>query len=80
MKTFTQFLTERENLYKISDEELEKKLGHDHHVAVHKDQISFLKKHLHHCPTAKENKSLIDTLNKSKDFSKAKNVIPPERK
>lgn len=80
MNTFKQFLTERENLYKISDDELEKNLGHDHHVAITKKQINFLQKHLPYEFKNKENKSLIDTLNKSKDFVKAKNVISPKEK
>lgn len=80
MRTFKQFLIEREDLYKISDEELEKSQGHDHNIKLTNKQIDFLKKHLPTCPKAKKNKSLIATLNKSKDFIKVQHVVPQKKK
>ncbi len=80
MKTFKQFLTEREDLYKITDDQLEKEIGHDHDVPMNKDQRDFLKKHLSTCPKAKQNKSLIATLNKSTDFSKVGHAISSKKK
>lgn len=43
MKKFKQFLAEREDLYKITDDQLEKELGHDHNVSLNKNQMTFLK-------------------------------------
>lgn len=80
MKTFKQFLIEREDLYKISDDELEKSLGHDHDVKLSNKQIAFLQKHLPICPASKKNASLLATLNKSSDFSKVKHVISSDKK
>lgn len=80
MKTFKQFLIEREDLYKISDDELEKSLGHNHDVKLSNKQIAFLQKHLQTCPASKKNTSLFSTLNKSSDFSKVKHVIPSDKK
>lgn len=80
MKTFKQFLTEREDLYKITDDQLETELGHDHDIKITKNQKGFLKKHLTTCPKAKENRSIIATLKKSKDFTKVSHVVPSEKK
>jgi hypothetical protein len=84
MKTFKQFLTEREDLYKITNDELNKSLGrdddHDNNIRINKKQIKFLQKHLPACPKAKKNTSLIATLSKSKDFSKVNYVIPKTEK
>lgn len=80
MKKFKQFFAEREDLYKITDDQLEKELGHDHNVSLNKNQMNFLKKHLPTCPKAKENTSLIATLSKSKDFNKVAHVISSKKK
>lgn len=80
MKTFKQFLTEREDLYKITDDQLEKELGHSHDVKLTKHQKGFLEKHLSSFPKERENKSLIATLNKSKDFSKVSHAVSSEKK
>jgi ribosomal protein S15P/S13E len=80
MRTFKQFLTEREDLYNLTNADLEKSQGHTHDVKLADKQINFLRRHLPEHPKAKENTSLIATLSKSRDFSKVKHVIPPEKK
>jgi hypothetical protein len=80
MKNFKQFLTEREDLYKVTDDQLEKSLGHDHDVEITKKQREFIKNHFDKSPENKKNKSIVDTLNKSKDFLKVKHDISPEKK
>jgi len=80
MKTFKQFLTEREDLYKITDDQMEKKLGHAKGVRMTKSQTDFLKMHLPVSPIAKDNKSLLATLNKSPDFAKVSYAVSSEKK
>jgi hypothetical protein len=80
MKTFKQFFMERENLYNITDDQMSKKLGHVRSVRMSKPQTDFLKMHLPISPVAKDNKSLLATLNKSPDFAKVSHAISSEKK
>lgn len=57
MKKFKQFLAEREDLYKITDDQLEKELGHDHDVSLNKSQVTFLKNIYQ--PARKQNKTQV---------------------
>jgi len=80
MKTFGEFLTERENLYKMTKDQLGKNIDREYDVKIPQNKIEFIKNHLETCPIAKQNTSLIDTLSKSKDFAKVKYVVPPTKK
>ena len=80
MKTFSEFLVERENLYKLTNAQLQQKLEKTHKIKIPDEKLDFIEKHLKLCPDAKQNTSLINTLSKSKDFEKIKYAFPPIQK
>jgi uncharacterized protein (DUF362 family) len=76
MRTFKQFLTEREDLFKVSQAKLNKSLGEHPEIELTKKQQEFIKHYHASNPKLKSHDNLHTTLGKSN----LKNVVPSKKK